>query len=777
MEARRLVDRPDLDAAIPLIANALRRFGGSDHDAVWGLRVLDAYSLCHTKGWKEAERALSRKLPPRLETSEYEARRLLFLTIAIWKNHGVPAGVAHGERARRTISRHRQLLGMWHSVMASMEGARKDRDRKDRDREEMHAEIAFRLAREAGDDVREVRALVDLTRVWTDKQKWSLVAREGEPALAKARELGLENNVQKILGNLGWLYLEIGDVDTAARYFTEAAEIAARVAKWDHPIWIAQIGAIHLQRGEYEAAAKAFRVAHELALAGNNDNLVVSTLEDLARLELARGQLQAAASFAGQAQEKQDGERGKIVRARIATASGNYEQALSLLQLLTRSRTRPVKWEAEGRLAQLYARMGRPAEAEEHFHIAIDTARAARGSIEENELRFAFFHVIDDIFDSYIKFLVDTNRAATALLATERLRAQTLLEGEAPAAQLDLFELARQRNASILCYWLGDEHSYMWLVTSREVKIRRLPPAKELNALVDRYQQLTVGTGTLSSMTAQGRRLYQLLVAPAKRDLVRGGRVIVVPDGRLHELNFETLVVPDTRAARFFIEDAVVMNASSLQLLARTPRVRSRTRSMLLVGDPSRAEDRYPALPHADKEIRMVAERFAQPTVLDDVHATPAAYHAATPGAFEFIHFVAHAEAAQQKPLDSAVILARDATGRYRLEAREIVKDPLAARLVTISSCHGAGKRAYVGEGLVGLAWAFLGAGAQQVVAALWEVNDAATPRLMDDMYAGIRAGRDPAVALRDAKLRLLRSRTVHKRPYYWAPFVLYAGS
>jgi len=127
------------------------------------------------------------------------------------------------------------------------------------------------------------------------------------------------------------------------------------------------------------------------------------------------------------------------------------------------------------------------------------------------------------------------------------------------------------------------------------------------------------------------------------------------------------------------------------------------------------------------------------------------------------------------KPLDSAVILARDANG-YKLFARDIVHHPIAARLVTISSCYGAGKRTYVGEGLVGLAWAFLHAGAQQVVAAVWDVSDAATPDLMDAMYAGMNAGRDPATALREAKLKLVRGKGAYARPRFWAPFVVYSG-
>ena len=87
-----------------------------------------------------------------------------------------------------------------------------------------------------------------------------------------------------------------------------------------------------------------------------------------------------------------------------------------------------------------------------------------------------------------------------------------------------------------------------------------------------------------------------------------------------------------------------------------------------------------------------------------------------------------------------------------------------------------AGTRAYSGEGLVGLSWAFLRAGAHNVVAALWEVSDASTPQLMDRLYRELSQEQDPASALRAAKLSLLKSDSVFKKPFYWAPFQLYSG-
>jgi CHAT domain-containing protein len=131
--------------------------------------------------------------------------------------------------------------------------------------------------------------------------------------------------------------------------------------------------------------------------------------------------------------------------------------------------------------------------------------------------------------------------------------------------------------------------------------------------------------------------------------------------------------------------------------------------------------------------------------------------------------------------LDSAIILSGSTfsgsnagEASFKLYARDIMQHPIDARLVTISACYGSGTRSYEGEGLVGLSWAFLRAGAHNVIGALWEVSDDSTPRLMDTLYQGLEDGQAPAVALRNAKLNLLHSQSRFNKPFFWAPFQIY---
>jgi CHAT domain-containing protein len=104
---------------------------------------------------------------------------------------------------------------------------------------------------------------------------------------------------------------------------------------------------------------------------------------------------------------------------------------------------------------------------------------------------------------------------------------------------------------------------------------------------------------------------------------------------------------------------------------------------------------------------------------------------------------------------------------------REIYRLKLRAGLVTLSACETALGKDVTGEGVVGLARAFFYAGADAVLASLWNVDDAASAEWMGRFYEGVRGGQPPDAAARDAKLAFLRGGGRLGHPYYWAPFVL----
>ena len=239
-----------------------------------------------------------------------------------------------------------------------------------------------------------------------------------------------------------------------------------------------------------------------------------------------------------------------------------------------------------------------------------------------------------------------------------------------------------------------------------------------IEAQVQGYQKAILRSGDpLRDANENAKTLYDTLVSPAAAMIPKGSKVFIIPDGVLNGLNFETLLTPGKDNSHYWIEDVTVTNANSIRLLSRLDQDSSAgdEKKLLLIGNPIATGTGYENLMNAFAEIRGIEKHFPPDsrTVVTQSGAVPAAYAESTPERFSYIHFVAHGTASRLDPLDSAVVLSPPSQHpeSFKLYARDIMRYPLHARLVTISACYGSGLRAYAGEGLVGLSWAFLRAG------------------------------------------------------------------
>lgn len=107
----------------------------------------------------------------------------------------------------------------------------------------------------------------------------------------------------------------------------------------------------------------------------------------------------------------------------------------------------------------------------------------------------------------------------------------------------------------------------------------------------------------------------------------------------------------------------------------------------------------------------------------------------------------------------------------YMLTMADVQAVNLRAKLVVLSCCHS-GKGKVTAEGVVGIARAFLGAGARSVLVSLWAIDDEATKEFMQFFYRHLRDGYSASVALNQA-MKCLRNSEKFSAVKYWAPFVL----
>ncbi len=688
---------------------------------------------------------------------------------------------------------HPQLLG----DVLNARGALEVDEKKFREGQ-VTFEQALKLARQERDRDLEASVLNNLSRAAMGQEHFDEAVGLANAALKFSRSLGLEPLADTVLGNLGWSYLELGDFDNALDFYKQGAEATGKSG-------LSSISAYY-----FTGAAESYLGLHEYALAEDlAQNTLVRArqlknawntavcLNMLTKIMLKTGRLGEAERYNQEALNVED-RSGKVYAllfaGHIAAANKHFSYAEELFhQVLAEPNSETaVKWEAEAGLAQVWDGQGRFVEAERQYLKAINTIEQARRSINHDELRLSFLSSGIEVYGAYIDFLIRRGRPADALNQAELSRARTLSEGLSSNAQVAAShaslrvpaqQLAQRLHATLLVYWLGEKYSYLWAITPSKTTYFILPAASEIDPLIKSYRDLTLKSGDLLKSAASiGEKLYTSLVEPAMKLIPAGSRVILLPDASLYGLNFETVIVPGPQP-HFWIEDVTVTTASSLSLLASAAnRALPKEKNLLLVGDALPVPEFGP-LPQAPAEMQEIEQYFPAPrrVILQGPQATPSAYLASEPERYAYLHFVTHGTASRTRPLESAVILSKESSSdTYKLYARDIVQHHLNANLVTISACNGSGTRAYSGEGLVGLSWAFLAAGAHNVIGALWEVSDASTPQLMDSLYGELDQGKDPATALRDAKLRFLHSPdsgSVFKKPFYWAPFQLYAGS
>jgi CHAT domain-containing protein/Tfp pilus assembly protein PilF len=757
-----------------------------DSEYYWKFRLLEAEVLRYQGNPSAAAAILARSIPDRPEFMNVEARRKMLLS-------SLPTNQPKEEKRKLIDEAFRQaeILGDTDLLLdvEILKGYHLSADDPEQ------ARWIFLGSRERAvgvkDAFHEAVALNDLGMLSIQKSRFDEAIHWFEQALDPAKRSAARPLISTALYNLAICYNQLGAYDEAEERLRQALGwFGSGEVKAVRRDLLATMAKTYEFGGNELKAVEYYRQALDIAQQMQGSGKVRSRLTDnLCGALAAVGDWGAA----GQANKEEmalaaDARAKGYARlnsAAIAAGQGHFEQAVSDYQaaIETAADEPAVLWESYAGLGRAYSRLGKHALAGRHFEKALRLIEENRVGLSRDEYKISFLARLISFYQDYVESVMRTGAYEKALEVADSSRARILVEKLAldkvphrnGGAAYQAY--ARKSNLVLVSYWLAPKQSYAWVISPKRIQWFPLPPAGEIGRLVEQYQAFIEKSvrDPLAVENPAGRRLYELLIAPAAALIPPGTRVVLMPDGPLHRLNFETLPVYGNKP-RYWIEDVTVSIASSLSILMMSPSARQRrSRSLLLMGGALYAGTAYEPLRYSSLEIEKIRRRFdsSEKTVLTGAAANPAAYRDADPERFSIIHFSAHGEANRQSPLDSAIILsAKD--GLFKLYAHDIMRTPLQADLVTISACRSAGSRAYAGEGMVGLAWAFLRSGARNTIAGLWDVDDTSTPGMMDTVYGSIEAGKSPVEALRLAKLAMVHSADAYRKPYYWGPFQIY---
>lgn len=424
-----------------------------------------------------------------------------------------------------------------------------------------------------------------------------------------------------------------------------------------------------------------------------------------------------------------------------------------------------------------------PELEDEHAQRLDETLRA----ITELQLRILRGEGGDDDQEAWSREALRLEEEARLLRARASAR-EVRGGGELPSRRQ--IQDALQANEGLLSFMSSSDpalESWALLLTPSGLSAYPIPARKELESSVRLWLGLVIERDPAEA--AGAARLWADLLEQPLSGLPEGiTRLVIVPDGPLHELPFDALrPSPGEESLGERFELALAPSGTVWKTL-REGREAPETRvgQGLFVADPTHPiSAESPALlrgmrdslrglgplPHARDEAR-AARRELGPgiEILEGTAATEKELKTRPLDGIRLLHFAAHSLLDAEVPERSSVLMAPGQGEDGLLQAREILALDLDRALVTLSACQSAAGRPVNGEGVLGLSRAFFQAGASTVIGSLWPIRDDEAAAFMRDFYARVGRGASPIAALTDTK-RALAARGA--APASWAGVVL----
>ncbi|WP_452225790.1 CHAT domain-containing protein [Lacinutrix cladophorae] len=290
--------------------------------------------------------------------------------------------------------------------------------------------------------------------------------------------------------------------------------------------------------------------------------------------------------------------------------------------------------------------------------------------------------------------------------------------------------------------------------------------------------------------------LYQNLWKPIE-DKIHNKNIIIIPDGALFNLSFESLTSSKATSFETMVEHSLLSKHNisynyslfllkenqkttdySSDFIAFAPEFNDEMKDdyRMTITDSMHMDKAYLQLLPQPFSAELVKERtklfngksFLNENASKQVFENEAKEH-------KIIHIGTHAESNNISPELSRLVFAKDASGEDNsLYTYEIYNQNLSSNLAVLTACE-TGKPTYQsGEGMISLAHAFNYAGSESILTSLWKIDEQSSMKIIDLFYNNISEGTPKHEALRLAKLDYIKMANGRaKHPQYWAGLIL----
>jgi len=414
------------------------------------------------------------------------------------------------------------------------------------------------------------------------------------------------------LRHLGYAYYSLGRPMEALAYLSQLLEMqeATQIPRLEAGA-LSDIGSVYVSLGEQQKAIGYLERALGLSRKASDRTGEARDLFGMAKAYDGLGDLESARQKLEEALKVAESLRAEVVRQDMRAsyvASVHEYYRLHVDMLMRAHHIQPQVGFAEAAF-QASERARARSLMESLATIGVDLREGVDDRLvaEEEQLR----RTLNDQYQRQVELSEDDGPAITQLAdkihdlesAYQQLKARIHVSSPRYAAltepqPLTLRETQKQvldDDTVLLEYALGEERSYLWVVSSDEFAVYPLPPRAEIDNLARQaYSLLTqpsVGRAGDQHYWDTAARLSELILGPAV-DQIHGKRLVVVADGALQYVPFGALPTPGNENARpvpMIVEHEIVSlpSASTLAVLRDQTHNRPKpSRTLAVLADP-----------------------------------------------------------------------------------------------------------------------------------------------------------------------------------------------
>ena len=601
-------------------------------------------------------------------------------------------------------------------------------------------------------------------------------------------------------GNLGNAYLSLAKFEKALHYFERRLIIAKNLGdKAGEGRAYGHLGNIYRHLGNYKKAMHYYSLRLSIA----------QELGDKAGEGAACGYLGSISLLLGDYTIAIDWNKKRL---RIAEHLGDKD----------------MEGKAYSDLGQCFEMLKRLSRALENYQTSVKVFNQMRSLLQsQDKWKIGFRNECNYAYTGLCRVLLKQEKIGEALAAAEEGRAQSLadlmtsqygFQSQTEGKRLDKEEFGMLNNtsSSTIFLSLSENKINIWLLLKEKPVLHRQKTLYHHfaeNAAAETLQSLIEfayeNNGVRANVNCENRSLdvlrencytveqlfkkcsqhilqeddlplaalYSYVIAPIL-DLIEGDELIIVPDGPLWLAPFAALLNPFSKYLCESFKVRLIPSLTSLKIIARYPKFHSSS-GALVVGDPDTSEvtnnqgdQILEQLPFARQEAQMIGQilntapltgKLATKCEVLKQISSVAVVHIAAHGCMETgeIALSPNPERRSQIPAEED----------YILTMSDVMNVKLRAKLVVLSCCYS-GRGEIKAEGVVGIARAFMGAGARSVLVSLWAIDDEATLEFMKNFYHNLVKGRSASESLNHA-MKCLKESEKFSDVKYWAPFTL----